>query len=96
MSDLDDIYLAEPRLSALEALVEAIARRDGVVPWEDLNRLLAAFLGVRRDASVIAPHTSAVQAAMPRLRDEAVRAQVGHRLRRLVASVDASRLAARR
>ena len=53
MSDLDDIYLAEPRLAAVEALVEAITCRDGAVPWEDINRLLAAFLGVRRDASVI-------------------------------------------
>ena len=51
MSDLESIYLAEPRLRGIEALVEAIARRDGVVPWEDLRSLLACFVGVRRDAS---------------------------------------------
>lgn len=32
MSDLEDIYVAEPRLNALESLMDAVARRDGVVP----------------------------------------------------------------
>ena len=91
MSDLTDIYTAEPRLAALESLVEAIARRDGLVPWESVNALLACFVGVRRDAAVVAPHTSAVQAAMPRLRDQSVNSMVGHRLRNRVASVDAER-----
>ena len=91
MSDLTDIYTAEPRLAALESLVEAIARRDGAVPWDDVRTLLACFVGVRRDAAVIAPHTAAVQAAMPRLRDQAVNAMVGHRLRDKVVSVDAER-----
>jgi hypothetical protein len=91
MSDLTDIYTAEPRLAAVEQLVEAVARRDGVVPWDAVRVLLACFVGVRRDAAVIAPHTAAVQASMPRLRDQAVNAMVGHRLRDKVASVDAER-----
>jgi len=91
MSDLTDIYTAEPRLAAVESLVEAVARRDAVVPWEFVGALVAYFVGVRRDAAVIAPRTGAVQAAMPRLRDQAVNAQVGHRLRDKVVSVDAAR-----
>jgi hypothetical protein len=96
MTDLDDIYLAEPRLAAVEALVGAISRRDGAVPWDAVSLLLGTFVGGRRDASVIAPHTGAVQAAMPWLRDEAVHVRVEHRLRDLAASVDADRLGARR
>ena len=91
MRDLTDVYEAEPRLAAIESLVEAIARRDGAVPWDDVQRLLSAFVGVRRDASVIAPQTAAVVAAAPRLRDQAVNAMVGHRLRDRVTSVDAER-----
>jgi hypothetical protein len=91
MSDLDDIYAAEPRLAAVEQLVGAVACRDGVVPWDAVHTLLGCFVGVRRDAAVIAPNTAAVQAASPRLRDQAVNAMVGHRLRDRVASVDAER-----
>jgi hypothetical protein len=91
MSDLTDIYTAEPRLAAVESLVEAIARRDGEVPWDAVRALLGCFVGIRRDASVVAPHTAAVQAAMPRLRDQSVNAMVGHRLRDKVMSVDAER-----
>jgi hypothetical protein len=91
MSDLADIYTAEPRLAAVEQLVEAIARRDGIVPWDAVRALLGCFVGVRRDAAVIAPSTAAVQAAMPRLRDQSVNAMVGHRLRDRVASVEAER-----
>ena len=91
MSNLDDIYTAEPRLAAIESLVEAVARRDGVVPWESVRALLGCFVGVRRDAAVIAPTNAAVLAAMPRLRDQSVNAMVGHRLRDRVVSVDAER-----
>jgi len=91
MSDLTDIYTAEPRLAAIESLVEAVARRDGVVPWDAVRALLDCFVGIRRDASVVAPNTGAVQAAMPRLRDQSVNAMVGHRLRDKVVSVDAER-----
>jgi hypothetical protein len=62
----------------------------GVVPWESVRALVACFVGVRGHAAVIAVPTGAVQAAMPRLRDQAVNAQVGHRLRDKVVSVDAT------
>ena len=91
MSDLTDIYTSEPRLAAIESLLEAVARRDGVVPWDAVRQLLQAFVGVRRDASIVAPQTGAVLQAAPRLRDQAVNAMVGHRLRDRVASVDAER-----
>ena len=91
MSELDDIYTAEPRLPAIESLVEAVARRDGVVPWDAVRTLLGCFVAVRRDAAVMAPNTAAVQAVMPRLRDQSVNAMVGHRLRDRVVSVDAER-----
>jgi hypothetical protein len=93
-----DLWVAVPRLSQTieEALVGAISRREGAVPWDAVSLVLGTSVGVRREASVIVAHTGAVQAVMPRLRDEAVRARVGHRLRDLAASVDAERLAARR
>jgi hypothetical protein len=91
MTDLDPIYVAEPRLAYIEALVEAVARRDGDVPWEQVNLLLAAFLGVRRDASVIAPQTGAVMSVAPSLRSQAVHALVGHRLRDRAASMERHR-----
>lgn len=87
MTDLDAIYAAEPRLASVEALVDAIHRRDGLVPWDHVQRLLHTFLGIRRDASVIAARTGAVESVMPALRNQVVLAEVGHRLRQREASV---------
>jgi hypothetical protein len=91
MSDLYSIYLAEPRLRRIEALLESVARRDGQIPWEDVQHLLRPFLGTRRDVSVIAPRINEVERVLPQLRDEATLARVGHRLHDRTASVDATR-----
>ena len=94
MTDLEAIYAAEPRLASVEALVDAIHRRDGVVPWEHVHRLFQTFVGIRRDASVVAPRTGLVEQALPSLRNQAVLAEVGHRLRDR-ASVDDGHLSGR-
>ena len=40
MSDLTDIYTAEPRLGRHRVTRGGVARRDGVVPWEAVRTLL--------------------------------------------------------
>lgn len=91
MTDMDAIYVAEPRLESIEELVRAVVRRDGVIPWEHVQCLLATFLGQRRDASVIAPRTGAVEEVLPALRGQATLVEAGHRLRRVAASMDGDR-----
>ena len=64
-----DIYLAEPRLQAVERLVEAVRAAGGQIPWPSVVSLVETFLGPRRGATVISPLSGATEPGRRVLRD---------------------------
>ena len=78
---IDEVLDVEPRLKALQTLVEALHQADGQIPWAAVDALTSAFLGARRAVVSTSPPTAAAQRVTYYLRDERLRQAYLHRLR---------------